>query len=255
MSGKPFEVTYEDATYWIREEEDRIYKVFSMDSNKIHMVNMGEGLCDCEDFIYRRQLQGDRTCKHIDMIRTNVQKELDAFKSELEAARQPQRETKKEGLVLEVPEEYREYIVMERKDEDQILAEIKGEILKEYVYSFPSGGRQVTGLSYAGVKEVARRLGSITLSDLKIDEREDSYTVQVKATDKIRDFQMWGVAKQPKKMKLRDGTEVEDQFALQKAVSKSQRNALRAIIPEKIAIEMLKTLLEGVGHLNSSSRR
>jgi hypothetical protein len=49
-------------------------------------------------------------------------------------------------------------------------------------------------------------------------------------------WQRIGVSEQAKTMKLSDGREVKDPFALQKALSKAQRNALRIFIPES-AIE------------------
>jgi len=45
--------------------------------------------------------------------------------------------------------------LMERRDEEQIIAEMEGAVLDEMVYSFKAGGREVTGISYAGTKSIA----------------------------------------------------------------------------------------------------
>ena len=38
------------------------------------------------------------------------------------------------------------YELMDRKDDQQILAELQGRFLDEYVYEFPQDGKTVTGL-------------------------------------------------------------------------------------------------------------
>ena len=125
-----------------------------------------------------------------------------------------------------------EFGLMERRDEDQILAELRGHYLEEFVYSFEAGGRRVIGLSWAGVKECAYRLGGINVESCEVLELEDAWRVVAKAVNKVDGSSRWGACQQPKKMRYRDGAEVVDEFALQKAVSKAQRNAIRALLPE-----------------------
>lgn len=48
-----------------------------------------------------------------------------------------------------------DYQQLDRLDEQQIVAELQGALLDQYVYSFQSGGRNVIGLSWAGVKGAA----------------------------------------------------------------------------------------------------
>ena len=129
---------------------------------------------------------------------------------------------------------------MEMRDENQILDEIRGNVIQEFVYSFPVGNREVIGLSYAGVKQVALKMGSIDTECPIIDERDDSWIVKIKATDTRRNLSLWGVCMQSKMMKLRGGGSVVDDFALQKCVSKAERNALKKLMPERIIIEMIK---------------
>ena len=133
-----------------------------------------------------------------------------------------------------------EFREMERRDEDQIVAEMKGDYLREFVYQFQSGGRTVTGISWAGIKEIAYKMGNIQVDLVDLKETDKSYVAIVKATDTLRNNSRLGASTQLKMMKRRDGSEEEDSFALQKAISKSQRNAIRPLIPEV----MMKTWLE-----------
>jgi hypothetical protein len=66
----------------------------------------------------------------------------------------------------------------------------------------------------------------------------------MKATDTRRGTSLLGTATQPKIMSTRGG-EKPDRFAYTKAVSKAQRNAIRAIIPERFLVEMYEQFKEG----------
>lgn len=148
--------------------------------------------------------------------------------------------------ITEVVEEREAFAIMERQDEDQIEAEIKGRFLEAFIYSFPQkGGGMVTGLSWAGVKEVARRMGHISIVDLAISVNEDgtTYRVLAKAKDLQTDVEMYGVSEQSKVQVFRNGETGTDQFALQKAVSKAQRNAIRSLIPEGLIKVMIEEYL------------
>ena len=138
------------------------------------------------------------------------------------------------GKGMMTTEDFRE---LERRDEEQILAEMEGKYLDEFVYQFQQGGRTVTGLSWAGIKEIAYRMGHITVDLERLEEKETHYVIIVKATDTEKGNSRLGISTQPKTMKRRTGPDEEDQFALQKAMSKAQRNAMRSLMPE----EMLKT--------------
>jgi len=124
------------------------------------------------------------------------------------------------------------YEIMEARDEAQILAEIQGQILEEMVYSFRVGGREVTGISWVGIKEIARRYGKIDVDLIQLLDSPEVYTIIVKAKDIEKGNGMLGVSTQAKVMQLKNKETQIDQFALQKALSKAQRNAIRALIPE-----------------------
>ena len=138
---------------------------------------------------------------------------------------------------------------VEAKDEEQILAEMRGdfesEVLKQLFYSFEHAGRRVVGLSYKGVKQIVLKQGHIEVKELELKESEKAWVAVCKARDKARDLEVYGASIQAKEMVLRDGSKVPDQFAMVKAVSKAQRNAMRGLISEVLVTEAYKRWLEG----------
>ena len=136
------------------------------------------------------------------------------------------------------------YELLDQRDEEQILAEIKGNIITEMFYSFKMDGREVTGISWVGTKEIARQYGGIDMNFVRCEDTPIAYIAICKATDTKRGTSLLGTAMQPKLMQTRNG-EVEDRFAYTKAVSKAQRNAIRAIIPERFLIEMYEQFKKG----------
>ena len=123
---------------------------------------------------------------------------------------------------------------LDQLDEQQIVAELQGALLDQYVYSFQSNGRQVVGLSWAGVKAVANKLGPVTCDLLELRDTDESYICVVKASAPDG-TQRIGAAEQSKTFKSKS-----DSFALPKAISKAQRNAIRALLPETLITEMVK---------------
>jgi len=88
-------------------------------------------------------------------------------------------QTDKQLLLVEVFHE------MERRDENQILAEMRGEILEDLVYSTDIQGRRVTNLSYAGVKEAVRRRGNLEILEARTEETDD----EIRALVRVRDHE------------------------------------------------------------------
>jgi hypothetical protein len=133
------------------------------------------------------------------------------------------------------------YRVMDRHDEKQILDEIVGRQIDVMVYSFDGK----TDLSYAGVQEVVRTLNARGATRIEVasdprpefTEVEDDGKVYIQCTAYARDTLngggAWGTATEPKYMKLRNGDTKLDSFARTKALSKAQRNAEKALIPEE----------------------
>lgn len=153
--------------------------------------------------------------------------------------------TGRDLVVKDPSDELDLWTVLDRHDESMILDELQRRALDVMIYDFGEGGRRTIGLSYAGVMEAIRLMNYTGKVKLAIDpqslsvEREDTpegqhYVARVYARDEITGQGQFGVAKQPAYMKKRNGDEVWDSFAETKAVSKAQRNALKAMIPSRI---------------------
>jgi len=135
----------------------------------------------------------------------------------------------------------------DRLDEQQAIAELKGQYLEQYVYNFKDNGIEVTGLSLMGVRETARELNKRNLARISISEREpiiietDDYVeARVYAKDELNGGGYWGIKRQSKKY----STGTENKFAVEQALSKAQRNALRGLIPEPFVKEMITEYLK-----------
>lgn len=118
-------------------------------------------------------------------------------------------------------------------DENQILDEMKGELLEEFVYDMDIQGRHVTSLSYSGVKEAVRRRGKYEILDVHLEEDKDQYRCLVKVRDLIRGLDMLGAST----------CEKNKPFSYTLAVNKAERNAFRKLIPEKLIAAMVKEFL------------
>ena len=148
-------------------------------------------------------------------------------------------------------------------DEQQVVDEMQGRALDVMVYSFqPKGSNApVTGLSWKGIREVVRTLNARGYTRLKIakeprpvfedvltEEGDPAWQVAVYAEDERNGGGSWGVAAQPKAMKLRNGSTKPDPFAKTKALSKAQRNALESLLPAQL-VEALKAQYHGEGRV------
>lgn len=159
---------------------------------------------------------------------------------------------------------------VEQKDEQQVLAELAGETIRDYIYETevrdwvtqPDGSRKrqkirKVKLLWAGTREVARARGNIVLSDPMITETDDGLRIIVKGTDILRNFSVFGGCHQPKKMKVNDYDETtgeitgfhleDDPFCFQKGLSKAQRNVLQSCIPADYAVKMIDRFLKATG--------
>ena len=143
--------------------------------------------------------------------------------------------------VLENPTSTEGFQAMDSWDAQQMMEELEGLIgTSDFFYSFKQGGRNVGGLSWKGVKAIVQSMTekgysfSVELMDKSIED--GCYEMMVCVTRTSPDgasLAMLGVSQ-------------EDQgqsFALQKAMSKAQRNAYRAVIPEHVLVDSLNTFL------------
>lgn len=250
---KPFTDPNELYTVTSSKEQD-CFNVHNLETGKTYTVNPFKGFCSCESFKY--QTNGG-SCKHIEFLRNNerIKPLIEKYK---EQRQQIESNNANNPNIQEYPEtshllvgdhdgvgEQSPFAIMERRDENQIMEElIRSNVIKEYVYDFQQNGHRVTGLSYSGVIHVALKLGHIHTGEPIIQEMNEGYLAKVPATDMKRNVSTWGVSFQPQKMTLRDGREITDKFAIQKAVAKANRNAMRHLFPEKIVIGFLNKYRE-----------
>jgi len=130
-------------------------------------------------------------------------------------------------LVRSVDEDKSPFSIMEKRDEAQILAEIRGEVIEEYFYKV----KDKTAISWIGVKELARQYGRLDTELIEMRETEDSWIVVIKAKDIEKGSGMLGTSVQSK---IDQYNGEPDEFCLQKAFSKAQRNALKSLLPESL---------------------
>lgn len=137
------------------------------------------------------------------------------------------------------------FATFDRLDDNQILAEMRGELIEEYVYRFTQDGHEVTGLTWKGTKEAARQMGGVQVDLLQGPlYTEETVAFIVKATDVKTASSRLGMKVQPLAEKLlRDNTTRPDRFASEKALSKAQRNAIRALLPEDLMARLIEEYL------------
>lgn len=133
---------------------------------------------------------------------------------------------------------------LERIDEQLIEAELAGEVVEKFVYSFTGAGRTVQGLTWPGVRFIAKRVGKIEMETMDTVESPDSWIVKVRAVDRKSGVAMFGLAQQSKNLRIRDGRTQPDPFSLEKCSSRAMRNAMRNLIPEQESIVLLNRWLK-----------
>lgn len=145
---------------------------------------------------------------------------------------------------------------MNVEDERQIVEELQGRALEVMLYSFEIDGKRQTGFSWKGAREAVRTLNARGYTAIRMvkevepkitevldEEGDEAYRVVVYAEDEKTGGGNWGVATAKKKRKAGNKWK-PDTFAVNKALSKAQRNAFEALIPLEL-VEILKAQLLG----------
>lgn len=179
------------------------------------------------------------------------------------------REVTVKEKVSEKPNDQDVYLSLDGRDEAQVVSQLTGGYIEEFVYEYCKRHKWEKGirpqecnctdtirdLSWLGIQEASRSM-KITVQDgttwlwfdsegklssensdgtknpgLTVHEFPDSIRVIVKAFDPHDKMVRIGVATQPKATR-RYGKTVPDEFYLQKALSKAERNALRQLLPQ-----------------------
>ena len=134
----------------------------------------------------------------------------------------------------------------EKKDEEQIIMEMKNQIVTQWVYTIDVWNsktktmEKITSLSYAGVKEAVRRRGNFRFvpcshcgKTAHVDEDPKEYHALVTVHDENRNVMFIGAASAFK----------NQPFAWVLAVNKAERNALRKMLPEKTIALLIEEYL------------
>jgi hypothetical protein len=162
---------------------------------------------------------------------------------------------KNDNLVVHSPvNPTQEFVVAsELADDSAIEADLLGKAMEHYVYSFEQKGKPVTGLTVAGVNEMSRLLTRKKDSGIKIRIVPDSVKIErdveengqkgvsviLMAENMLTGESAIGAKFEAYKKTGHKG-DYDNTFPLEKAVSKAERNAKRKLIPEKVAVEMIK---------------
>lgn len=132
------------------------------------------------------------------------------------------------------------YQDMDKRDENQIISEMRGEILEDLVYDITISGKRVTNLSYAGVKEAIRRRGNFEIiGEPKIEETETTIRALVKVRDNNNRIDVLGASEADKTRP----------FAYTLAINKAERNAFAKLIPAKWFATLIDEYLQQKGNM------
>lgn len=166
---------------------------------------------------------------------------------------------------------WKPFEIMDRLDDELIIREIKGEVVKTLVYSFTSDdGKKQMGLSKVGVDTVAADMAKQgdVLRELELQKDWEpggkALVVTVKAgrflvADDGREILLetvFGAKRQPIQMEVYKKDEngdkivgengapvkmlVDDPFYLEKGISKAARNAKRRLMPETLITKVIE---------------
>ena len=123
---------------------------------------------------------------------------------------------------------------MERRDEKQILAEMAGELVQDFVYDIVLQGKHITNLSICGVHEAIRQRGNVQELEVTVEETEKEYRARVRIRDLEKNVDWVGGST----------CEKDKPFAYVLALNKAERNAHRKVIPEKWIATLIHEYLE-----------
>lgn len=146
------------------------------------------------------------------------------------------------------------YLLFDKRDEQMIADALSGAYVDDFVYTLTKygkpvmrNGKPVREITYAGILEGARLYQGIhvPVELAQITETDDEFRAIVQAIDKKTGSSRVGAATCPKKQtigvwdkdpatgqRVKVSTREEpDSFALAKAISKAERNAIRKLLP------------------------
>jgi hypothetical protein len=163
-------------------------------------------------------------------------------------------------IVSPVDPNSRMTVSSELADDEMIEQELMGAVLPYFIYQFEQGKgdkkQTISGLTVKGVNEVVRKLNMKKDSGMKIRINPDHMKIEnnvevdgqmgvqvsVYAENLVDGNSAWGIKWEAYKKTGRNG-QYTNEFAVEKALSKAERNAKRKLIPETMAIKMIQTMI------------
>ena len=147
--------------------------------------------------------------------------------------------------------------LFDRADDVQIANQLKGVVLKEYVYAFKQAGQMIYGLGVDGAEACKRELaktGEVIREDdiqLMHQDTETAYfkafasrwVVRVGQEEKKLDTVV-ELKRQPKFITRRNGELEANPFWFEQGGSKAMRNAILNLIPEEIKQRVIRMYKE-----------
>jgi len=179
-----------------------------------------------------------------------------AAKKKAVVSREPKKKNTDIIVTSPVDPNSRLVVAAELSDDAIIEQELMGEVLPYFIYKFEQKGSTIVGLTVKGVSEVVRRLNRDKKSGYNIrlnpdhckierDVEQDGakgVAVTVYAENLLDGNSAWGTKFEPYKKAGKNGT-YSNEFAVEKALSKAERNAKRKLIPETAAAKMIEKLM------------
>lgn len=146
-------------------------------------------------------------------------------------------ETKEEG-----------FAIVERRDTEQILAGVEGQVADEMVYSFKVAGEEVSGLTYRGICEISRIMQGIVMNVVSCEPAEwygeEGFVALARSLDRVTGNGSSIIFFQPRWMTLRSGKKTVSRFAPIIAQSKAKRNATSDLLPLSLKNIVVAAALE-----------
>jgi len=143
-------------------------------------------------------------------------------------------------------EEFSPFVIMDKLDDELIIAELEGKVLDTLVYHYKDKGQELWGLSKAGVDEATGELAKRgeVIREVDVDVTWDDsffyakakagrYVVSREGQEVLLDTK-FGSKRQDKKWKRGTDEEKENPFAYELAITKACRNASIRLIPKAI---------------------
>jgi len=140
------------------------------------------------------------------------------------------------------------FTAMESLDEQQISDELRGKVLDTFVYDV----KGKLGLSWAGIKAVAERMKQqgqpLSVEHVMVEESPDGTRFRAIAICKnlATGEKRTGAAEQKRFYDDAKTREIEFSYVL--AVSKAQRNAIRAFLPESVITSSIEEWKDKKAH-------